>query len=183
MILRWGTFRKGFVAVHFDASWIWLWLGSRLDYQCYSRRESGHVKKEPTKGNVALPHNGEDPRHGVEQGVRGDSPLGQQSRELGHESSGAISLFSGNSLYLHTDFYFQLFCKQSFLSLSFFCKQNLFVTFTLSKQSSFACLYFCHFFYKQIFIRPRFDHSLPMSETNWLTNKLVETWCHDLVEN
>ena len=103
------------------------------------------MKKEPTKGNVALPHNGEDSRHRVEQGVRGDSPLGQQSRELGHESSGAISLFSGNSLYLHTDFYFQLFCKQSFLSLSFFCKQNLFVTFTFSKQSSFACLYFCHF--------------------------------------
>ena len=103
------------------------------------------MEKEPTKGNVALPHNGKDPRHGVEQGVRGDSPLGQKSRELGHESSGAISLFSGNSLYLHTDFYFQLFCKQSFLSPSFFCKQNLFVTFTFSKQSSFACLYFCHF--------------------------------------
>ena len=108
------------MAVHFDASWIWLRLVSRLDYQRYSRREDGHVKKEPTKGNVALPHNGEDPRHRVEQGVRGDSALGQQSRELGHESSGAISLFSGNSLYLHTDFYFQLFCKQSSLSLSFF---------------------------------------------------------------
>ena len=122
------------MAVHFDASWIWLRLVSRLDYQRYSRREDGHVKKEPTKGNVALPHNGEDPRHRVEQGVRGDSTLGQQSRELGHESSGAISLFSGNSLYLHTDFYFQLFCKQSFLSLSFFCIQSLSVTFTFSNR-------------------------------------------------
>ena len=69
----------------------------------HGRSEWCHVEKHPAESYIALPHHREDPRHRVEQGVRRDSSLREQGRQLGHKSSSTISCLSCHSFHLQRE--------------------------------------------------------------------------------